>query len=64
MAEMVVEGPPFGGDQNPQNVDYFLKNVEKWWKKVLIFFNLIMILKLIKIKTFNFYINLKHFSYS
>ena len=34
---MVVERPPFGGDQNAQNVDYFVENVEKRWKKFSIF---------------------------
>ena len=35
---MVVKRPPFGGGQNRQNVAFSLKNVKKWWKKVIKFF--------------------------
>ena len=52
--KMVVERPPFNGDQNPQK---YLLFFEKWWKMVKESFNIfgqMMILKLIKIKIFNF----------
>ena len=47
---MVVERLPFGGDQNPQNVDYFF---EKCWLMVKEIFNIFLLnddFKLIKIK--------------
>ena len=38
---MVVKRPPFGGGQNRfvvvKNVAFSLKNVKKWWKKVIKF---------------------------
>ena len=33
---MVIERPPFGGDQNAKNVDYFLKNGKRKFKYILL----------------------------
>ena len=48
-----------------KNVDFSLKNVKKWWKKVIIFFVKIIIIKtnfyfLYKFKTFYLQLSLKH----